>query len=62
MAFDRKGHRLGRGKGYYDRLLPLLPSARLVGLCFPFQVVASVPHEAHDAEVRPFMPDQLINL
>ena len=41
---------------------PLLPAARLVGLCFPFQVVASVPHEAHDAEVRPFMPDQLINL
>ena len=62
MAFDRRGHRLGRGKGYYDRLLPLLPGARLVGLCFPFQVVASVPHEAHDAEVRPFMPDQLINL
>ena len=62
MAFDRRGHRLGRGKGYYDRLLPLLPAARLVGLCFPFQVVASVPHEAHDAEVRHFMPDQLINL
>ena len=62
MAFDRRGHRLGRGKGYYDRLLPLLPAARVVGLCFPFQVVASVPHEAHDAEVRPFMPDQLINL
>lgn len=62
MAFDRRGHRLGRGKGYYDRLLPLLPAARVVGLCFPFQVVASVPHEAHDAGVRPFMPDPLINL
>ena len=62
MAFDRRGHRLGRGKGYYDRLLPLLPAARVVGLCFPFQVVASVPHEAHDAAVQPFMPEQLINL
>lgn len=62
VAFDRRGHRLGRGKGYYDRLLPQLTAARLVGLCFPFQVVASVPCEAHDAVVCPFMPDQLINL
>lgn len=62
VAFDRRGHRLGRGKGYYDRLLPQLKAARLVGLCFPFQVVASVPHEAHDAEVHPFMPDIMINL
>lgn len=62
MAFDRRGHRLGRGKGYYDRLLPQLPAARVVGLCFPFQVVASVPAEAHDAAVHPFMPDTLLNL
>lgn len=62
MAFDRRGHRLGRGKGYYDRLLPLLPAARAVGLCFPFQVVASVPAEAYDAVVHPFMPDTLLNL
>lgn len=62
VAFDRRGHRLGRGKGFYDRLLPLLPAACTVGLCFPFQVVTSVPAEAHDAAVTPFMPDALLNL
>ena len=48
MAFDGEGHRLGRGKGYYDRLLPRLPRARKVGLCFAFQRLECVPAEPHD--------------
>lgn len=48
MAFDREGHRLGRGKGYYDRLLPKLTKARRQGICFPFQLRDKVPAEAHD--------------
>ncbi len=48
MAFDRNGHRLGRGKGYYDRLIPLLPHAFLMGVCFPFQLLCDVPSEPHD--------------
>ncbi|MBR1499354.1 MAG: 5-formyltetrahydrofolate cyclo-ligase [Bacteroidaceae bacterium] len=52
MAFDRAGHRLGRGKGYYDRLLPRLPKARLMGICFPFQLLDEVPAEAHDIPVH----------
>ena len=43
VAFDRQGHRLGRGKGYYDRLLPHIPSAYKAGICFPYQIVESVP-------------------
>lgn len=39
MAFDRACHRLGRGKGYYDRLLPLLTGAYRMGICFPFQFI-----------------------
>ena len=48
MAFDSNGCRLGRGKGYYDRLLPLLTRAYLIGICFPFQHVPGVPAEEHD--------------
>ncbi len=48
VAFDLNGNRLGRGKGYYDRFLPLLPHACKIGVCFPFQLVDSVPAEPFD--------------
>ena len=48
VAFDRRGNRLGRGKGYYDRLLPRIPTANTLGLCFPCQLVDQIPTEAHD--------------
>ena len=55
VAFDAAGHRLGRGRGYYDRFLAehLAPrtshlAPRLIGICFPFQRVAVVPVDAHD--------------
>lgn len=52
MAFDRSGHRLGRGKGYYDRLLPKLVKTKFVGICFPFQLLEEVPADAHDVPVK----------
>ena len=49
MAFDRRGNRLGRGKGYYDRFLPLLPTrVYKIGVCFPFQLLDLIPMEEHD--------------
>lgn len=48
VAFDAEGHRLGRGRGYYDRFLPLLPHAYKLGLCFDFQKVEHVPTDAND--------------
>ncbi len=48
VAFDRNGNRLGRGKGYYDRLLPRIPQAYKVGICFTFQIVEEVPAEPFD--------------
>ena len=48
VAFDTDGHRLGRGKGYYDRLLPLLPHAYKMGICWDFQLLEHIPAEDHD--------------
>ena len=48
MAFDSYGNRLGRGKGYYDRLLSLLPHAYKIGIAFPFQIFTSIPVTPHD--------------
>ncbi len=51
MAFDRKGHRLGRGKGYYDRFLSCVPHIYKIGICYPFQLVEEVPADDHDIMV-----------
>lgn len=48
MAFDGEGHRLGRGKGYYDRLLQYFDSVLKIGVCFDFQFLDAVPSQSHD--------------
>ena len=64
MAFDAQGHRLGRGKGYYDRFLshlstvnhishlsPLTSHLSTIGVSFAFQKLPAVPVEANDIPV-----------
>lgn len=50
MAFDRNGNRLGRGKGYYDRILRNCKACK-IGVCFPFQLLPEIPTEPHDIKV-----------
>lgn len=48
MAFDRNCHRLGRGKGYYDRFLARNNNIYKIGVCFPFQMVKEVECDEFD--------------
>ncbi len=51
VAFDRAGHRIGRGGGFYDRLLPQYRAVR-VGSCFDFQCLEeTIPSEEHDVQM-----------
>jgi len=49
-AFDWNGHRLGRGKGYYDRILPATSGIKC-GVAYDFQLLEKIPTEAHDARM-----------
>jgi len=59
LVFDPRGYRLGYGKGYYDRFLPLLRSnAFKCGVAYEFQVVDNVLPHAGDVPVHWIVTDQ----
>jgi len=51
VAFDRKGNRLGHGKGYYDWLISQIPNVYSIGLAFGFQIVDKILVEPKDRTV-----------
>lgn len=52
LGFDRKGGRMGRGKGFYDRILKQAkPEAVKIGVCFPFQIVEDIVMEEYDVRM-----------
>ena len=53
VAFDADGNRLGRGQGFYDRLLERLQDYHIykIGICFDFQRVEHVPVKEHDVRM-----------
>ena len=55
VAFDREGGRLGRGRGFYDRLLPKLAESWKMGVGWSIQLVEKVERDERDVlmdEVR----------
>lgn len=59
VAYDRHGNRVGRGKGYYDRLL-CNTAATKIGVGYDFQVVDDIDSEPHDVRVDIVITDKAI--
>lgn len=57
LAVDPRGHRIGYGKGYYDRLLPELTGATSCAVLFDFQLVSEVPDMPGDRPVQIVVTD-----
>lgn len=60
VAFDRLMNRMGRGKGYYDRLLiePELRSVTKIGLCFSFLLLDELPVYPGDVKMNGVVTDR----
>jgi 5-formyltetrahydrofolate cyclo-ligase len=52
LAVDRRGNRLGRGAGFYDRsLIYAAPQARLVAVVRDEELVDELPADPHDVRM-----------
>lgn len=61
LGFTKKGERIGKGKGFYDRYLNEFMGVT-VGLCFEEQIIETLPVEEHDKNVQFIVTDkQIIN-
>jgi 5-formyltetrahydrofolate cyclo-ligase len=60
VAFDLRGNRLGRGNGWYDRLIDKLGQATFVALAYEFQIVDEVPAEEWDQRVHYLITERRI--
>jgi 5-formyltetrahydrofolate cyclo-ligase len=61
VAFDRRGGRMGHGRGYYDKLLAhVRPDARLVAAAYECQVFPEVPMAEHDVFMDRVVTEQAV--
>jgi 5-formyltetrahydrofolate cyclo-ligase len=61
VAFDLNGHRIGYGKGYYDKTIHRLEGhGKLVGLCYDFQLVDEILGESHDVKMDLIITDKRV--
>ncbi len=61
-VFDRRGYRLGRGGGHYDRLLPeLAPAIPVIGVACTARLVDALPRELHDRPMTHLATENGVN-
>ena len=51
LAFDRAGHRIGYGGGFYDKFLAAEPNHPTIALCYDFQMLPQLETEEFDIPV-----------
>lgn len=51
LAFDRQGHRIGYGGGFYDKYLAREPDHPTVALCYDFQILQQLETDVYDIPV-----------
>lgn len=59
VAYDRHGNRVGRGKGYYDRMLGETKATK-IGIAYDFQIVDEIDADVHDVAVDIIITDKSI--
>jgi 5-formyltetrahydrofolate cyclo-ligase len=66
IVFDRRGYRIGYGKGYYDRYLKNFPKqngSNAVGLGYEFQLASEpIPYEPHDVKLNALITNKEVIL
>ena len=62
VAFDRSRNRMGRGRGFYDRLLKSTANAIKVGVAFDFQIFDDIPVEPFDVPMDEVISENAICL
>jgi 5-formyltetrahydrofolate cyclo-ligase len=61
LAADATGHRVGYGAGFYDATLPdVCPPSRAWIVAYHFQLLAELPHEAHDQACDAVVTDEVV--
>ncbi len=59
LAFDKRGNRMGFGKGYYDKLL-CNTAAEKTALCYEFQLFDAIPAKEHDVPMNTIITEEKI--
>jgi 5-formyltetrahydrofolate cyclo-ligase len=61
LVCDKSGHRLGYGKGFYDKYIEHIRKQKkiiYVAICYEYQVIDSLPYEAHDQKLDLIVTDK----
>lgn len=60
VCFDKHLYRIGFGKGYYDRFLKSHKNIYSIGICYDFQIIDNIEHEAHDVRLNKIISENYV--